>query len=177
MMRDALSAWLTVQKHWNDWFRIDERGQIMDVLERFQTETAQRIVLEAIAHISVYEGRNKDKVRDGILSQTDFKKPFEEAVERLKEKKIAENNQKQVEIAQELAAKVDLLNEINSLCFGYHWGYGYDRRGDDRKRMYEQLKQLRRDQQETLLRKFRQEDGNFKIDYIKALFKNVLSFI
>ena len=46
----------------------------------------------------------------------------------------------------------------------------------DRRGMYQQLKQLRRDQRTTLLRKIREQDGNFKIEYIKALFKNECLF-
>ena len=173
MTKEQLNVWLKVYKHWNEWFGIEERGLIMNVLERFHTETAQRIVLEAIARISVYEERDKNKVRDDICSNWEFKDPFKEAEKSLKDRKISENYEKQIEIAQELASKVDLLNQINALWFGYHKKLD----SSHRKGIYQQIKQLRRDQRTTLLRKIRDQDGNFKIEYIKALFKDVCLFL
>ena len=172
MTTEQLNVWLKVYKHWNEWFGIEERGLIINVLERFHTETAQRIVLEAIARISVYEERDKNKVRDDICSKWEFKDPFKEAEKGLKDRKISENYEKQIEIAQELASKVDLLNQINALWFGYHKKLD----SSHRKGIYQQLKQLRRDQRTTLLRKIREQDGNFKIEYIKVLFKDVCLF-
>ena len=147
----------------------------MDLVERFHTVTAQRIVLEAITRLSVYD-KDLNKPKDDILNTRDIAKTFDEAKRRLKsvdDEKTAENYQKQIEIAEELAGKIDLLNEINALSFDGNHEFGRD----DRKAMYAQLKQLHRDQQTVLLSKIRRQHGRFKIEHIKVLFKDVRDFL
>lgn len=168
MTKKEISSWLTMHKHFNDWFRKEEWQFILNVLQLFHTETAQRIVLKSIADISPSEDKDQIKVRDRILSQVDFKQPFDDAAKNLKELKTKENNQKQIKIAQKLADEINLLNKINLLPFER-----CELDGIDRKRIYNQLKQLSRDQQTILLTKIREREENYKITYIKTLFENV----
>ena len=176
MTREELITWLNMQKHLtrNQWLGIEERNLVVNLVERFHTVTAQRIVLEAISRLSVYD-RDSNNPMDGILNTRDIAKTFDEAKSRLKsvnDEKTAENYQKQIEIAEELAGKIDLLNEINALSFDGNHEFGRD----DRKAMYAQLKQLHRDQQTVLLSKIRRQHGRFKIEHIKVLFKDVSNF-